>query len=144
MGNTLRNESTVMNFKGFPQNFWKGFIVIIIAYTIVQLFFNDIIAYLPLPFKINRQFARWLTIFFIYVTGTRVLKSTKEAWMLAIWHIIHLGLIGFLMFIAFYEYFIAPVTYGIRASVAPIIEFLISPVLYMSAGLIYKAILKNR
>jgi len=144
MGNTLRKDSTVINFKGFPQNFWKGFVVIIIAYSIVQLFFNDIIAYLPLPFKINRQFARWLTIFFIYVIGTRVLKSTKESWMLAIWHIIHLGLIGFLMFIAFYEYFIAPVTYGIRASVAPIIEFLISPVLYMSAGLIYKAILKNR
>jgi len=133
-----------MNFKGFPQNFWKGFIVIVIAYTIVQLLFNDLISYLHIPFKINRQFVRWLTIFFIYVIGTMVLKSTREAWMLALWHIIHLGLIGFLMFIALFEYLISPVSYGIRASVAPIIEFLISPVLYMSAGLIYKAILKNR
>jgi hypothetical protein len=133
-----------MNFKGFPRNYWKGFIIIILAYSIVQLLFNDLLSILPLNFQVNRQFSRWLTIFFIYIVGTRVLKSTNEAWMLAIWHLIHLGLIGYLFLVASYEYTIAPVPYGIRSSVAPIIEFLISPVLYMSAGLVYKTILKNR
>ena len=28
-----------MNFSGFPRNYWKGFIVILIGYTIVQLLF---------------------------------------------------------------------------------------------------------
>ena len=133
-----------MNFKGFPQNYWKGFIVILLAYSVVQLMFNDLLSILPLNYQINRQFTRWLTIFFIYIVGSKVLKSTNESWMLAIWHIIHLGLIGYLLFVALYEYAIAPVSYGIRASVAPIIEFLISPVLYMSAGLVYKTILKTR
>ena len=133
-----------MNFKGFPRNYWKGFLIIILAYSIVKLLFNDLLSILPLNYKINRQFTRWLTIFFIYVIGSKVLKTTNEAWMLAIWHFIHLVLISYLIIVAFFEYAIAPVSYGIRSSVAPIIEFLISPVLYMSAGLVYKTILKNR
>lgn len=80
---------------------------------------------------------RWMAIGLVYVVGWLVIKHTGVVWLLAIWHFIHLSLVGYLFLIAVYEYTIAPVPYGIRASVAPVIEFLISPVLYFAAGLVY-------
>jgi hypothetical protein len=46
-------------------------------------------------------------------------------------------MIGYLLLAAAYEYLIAPLPYGIRGSVAPIVEFLISPIIYMAMGLLY-------
>lgn len=80
---------------------------------------------------------RWMAIGLVYLVGWAVIKNTGVPWLLAIWHFIHLSLVGYLFLIAAYEYAIAPIPYGIRASVAPIVEFLISPVLYFAAGLVY-------
>ena len=132
-----------MNLSGFPRNYWKGFIVILIAYSIVQLLFFHPLFTVPSKLQEFRQLIRWLTITFIYLVGARVLRNTGEAWMVAIWHIIHIVMISFLLLVAAYEYGIGPVPYGVRSSVAPIIEFLISPVLYMGSGLIYTSIYKR-
>ena len=129
-----------MNLSGFPRNYWKGFIVILIAYTIVQLLFFHPLFTIPSKIHDYRQFIRWLTIAFIYLVGAKVLLNTGIAWMITIWHIIHALMISFLLIAAVYEYGIGPVPYGIRSSVAPIIEFLISPVLYMASGLIYTSL----
>jgi hypothetical protein len=74
------------------------------------------------------------------MTGAVVLRKTGEAWLKYVWHLIHLLLIFYLLLIAFVEYFILPVPYGIRASVAPVVEFLVSPLLYMGAGVVYVSI----
>ena len=111
--------------------------VILVTYTLVQLLFYHPIIKIPLFFLQYRQLLRWFTIAVIYLTGVIVLKRTDEAWLKFIWHFIHLLLIFFLLLIAFVEYFIHPVSYGIRASVAPIVEFLVSPLLYMGAGVVY-------
>jgi hypothetical protein len=70
-------------------------------------------------------------------TGGFVLRKRGVYWLKAIWHLVHLSLIIYLGGVIAFEYLIAPVSYGVRASVAPIVEFLVSPVLYMCAGLVY-------
>lgn len=128
----------------FPKNFWKGLLMILLAYSFIHL-----LPYLGLNnfYKFNavmRQPMRWLTITLIYLVGVRVLKSTNELWLLTFWHVVHVSLITYLIIVAFFEYFVSAVPYGIRASVAPIVEFLISPILYLCAGLIYHAVQVNK
>jgi len=128
----------------FPKNFWKGLLMILLAYTIVQLLVYQHLFNLDHYIAAMRQPIRWLTITFVYLVGVRVLKSTNELWLLTFWHIVHVSLIAYLIIVAFFEYFITAVPYGIRASVAPIVEFLISPVLYMCAGLIFHTVQSNK
>lgn len=128
----------------FPENYWKGLIIIFIAYTLVQLLFYHPLIQLPQFVKTNRQLLRWVTITIVYITGVIVLKRTNEDWLKFVWHLIHLVLIFYLLLIAFVEICITPVSYGIRASVAPIIEFLISPLLYLGAGVVYMSLKKEK
>jgi len=124
----------------FPKNFWRGLLFILLAYTVVQLLVYQHLFVFDEYIALFRQPIRWLTITFVYMVGARMLKSTDELWLLTIWHFVHITLIGYLLIVSFFEYFVRAVPYGIRASVAPIIEFLISPVLYMCAGLIFHTI----
>jgi hypothetical protein len=66
----------------------------------------------------------------------------KVGWMLFLWNLLHIALLAYLLLAAFYEWIIAPLPYGIRGSVAPIIEFLISPVYYIGLGVLYMYIEK--
>lgn len=123
--------------KLFPENYWKGLIVVLLAYTLVQLLFYHPLIQLPQFVKTNRQLLRWVTITIVYIAGVLVLRRTNEDWLIFVWHLIHLLLIVYLLLIAVIEYFIMPVPYGIRASVAPLVEFLISPLLYMGIGIVF-------
>ena len=121
----------------FPRQFWKGLVFILLAYTVVQLISYQSFLRLPTIIQENKQLMRWMAIALVYSVGCLVLKTNGVAWLLGIWHLIHLSLVEYLFLIGIYEYTIAPVPYGIRASVAPVVEFLISPLLYFAAGLVY-------
>lgn len=121
----------------FPKGFWKGLAIIFLVYTLLQLMMHH-------PFfgqlhinGIYKQVVRWVNIFIVYLIGALVLQQSEVKWMSAIWHLIHLVLIGYLFSIAGWEYLVSPIPYGLRASVAPIVEFLISPVLYLGSGVLY-------
>lgn len=81
-----------------------------------------------------RQSARLLAVLWVYAVGSRVLRHTKARVILFCWHAVHLSLLLVLLVIALWEYLVGAVPFGIRASVAPVIEFLVSPMLYMAAG----------
>lgn len=121
----------------FPKHFWMGLVFILLTYTFIQLMYSP---FFPTtifgPIK-TRQLFRWSTIGIVYVVGSVVLRWTAVRWLIQIWHLIHLSLITYLVLVAGWEYLISPVPYGIRSSVSPIIEFLISPILYLGSGLLY-------
>lgn len=120
-----------------PRNYWLGFWIMILAYSIVRLFFYEPVFRMPDWVHGNRQLIRWINITFVYVLGIFVIRTMRERWMLYLWNLVHVLLIAYLLLAAAYEYFIAPMPYGIRGSAAPIIEFLISPVYYMALGLLH-------
>ena len=129
----MKNNSAIR----FPKNYWSGLFFLILVYTGIQLLLSRPDLEIPGFPGLFRQLFRWFTIALVYATGGFVLRKTGVDWLKAIWHLVHLTLIIYLGGVTAFEYLIAPVSYGIRASVAPIIEFLISPVLYMCAGLVY-------
>ena len=122
-----------------PKNFWIGFWIMVLAYTIVRLFFYEPVVSMPAWVHQNRQLIRWMNVTFVYVVGIFVIRTMEERWLLYLWNLVHLLLIGYLFLASAYEYFIAPMPYGVRGSAAPIIEFLISPVFYIALGVLYHA-----
>jgi hypothetical protein len=120
-----------------PKYFWSGFWIMVIAYSLVRLFFYEPVVRMPGWVYQQRQLFRWINISFVYVVGIFVVKRMKVGWMLLLWNLVHLVLLAYLLFSAFYEWAVAPLPYGIRGSVAPIIEFLISPVYYIGLGVLY-------
>ena len=120
-----------------PKHYWLGFWIMILAYTLVRLFFYEPVVPMPSWVHQQRQLIRWINITFVYVVGIFVIRTMEERWLLYLWNLVHVLLIVYLLAAAAYEYFIAPMPYGIRGSAAPIIEFLISPVYYMALGLLY-------
>jgi hypothetical protein len=120
-----------------PRHFWLGFWVMLIAYTLIRMFFYDGVLPAPQWLKEQRQLVRWCNISLIYVVGILIIKKMKEPWMLWAWNAVHLLLIAYLLLAAVFEKSFGGLPYGIRASVAPIIEFLISPAYYVALALLY-------
>lgn len=127
-----------------PRNYWIGLIIMILAYSIVQLSFNTHLIPVPEWLLKHRQFFRWLNILFVYVIGILVIQKMSPEWLLFSWNLVHIVLMSYLAIAATYEYLIAPLPYGVRGSAAPIIEFLVSPVFYVVMGLIYTSLRSNK
>lgn len=124
-----------------PKFYWQGFIVVLVAYSIIYLTDYSSVLILPHNPVLAKQITRWFAIALVYGSGIFVLRKTKVIWLSSLWHLIHLALFGYLLMIGFYELLIAPVPYAIRASVAPIVEFLISPFLYLLMGVLHHTLI---
>jgi len=120
-----------------PKYFWFGFIVMLVAYTLIRMFFYDGVLPAPHWIKEKRQLVRWGNITLIYVIGILIVRKMGESWMLWAWNAVHLIVMFYLLFLAAYEYLVGDLHYGLRASVAPIIEFLISPAYFVALGVLY-------
>lgn len=120
-----------------PKYFWFGFIVMLVAYTLIRMFFYDGVLPAPHWVKEKRQLVRWGNITLIYVIGILIVRKMGESWMLWAWNAVHLIVMFYLLLLAAYEYLVGELHYGLRASVAPIIEFLISPAYFVALGLLY-------
>jgi hypothetical protein len=120
-----------------PKYFWFGFIVMLVAYTLIRMFFYDGVLPAPHWVKEKRQLVRWGNITLIYVIGILIVRKMGESWMLWAWNAVHLIVMFYLLFLAAYEYLVGDLHYGLRASVAPIIEFLISPAYFVALGVLY-------
>ena len=89
-----------------PPDYWRGMLIMVLVYTLVQLLFFHPPFKLPDWVHTYRQVIRWLTITIVYVTGILILKNTKEAWLLYLWNLVHIVVIGYLAVLAAYEYFL--------------------------------------
>ncbi len=75
---------------------------------------------------------------YVYGIGTWVFSSFKHAtWMLGVWHIVHLVLIGFLVLLGLIDWFFVPLSFAWKHLGGSAHEFLISPALYIIAGIAY-------
>jgi hypothetical protein len=135
-----RTLMTVMRTGSYPKNYWKGFAALLLAYTLLQLVY-----YVPTK-SLSEVVGKttfsplWLLLVMVYVAGAWILSRTGVGWLNVLWHLVHISLISFVLLVLAYGRLIGPVPYGIAAAVRPILEFLISPVLYLAVGLLYRAI----
>lgn len=122
----------------YPRYYWTGLMLLLMAYTALQFVY-----YLPassLPKMINRSGLSplWFLLVIVYVAGSLILRQTGVAWLNAIWHLVHISLITFALAVLVYGRLAGSVPIGVSAAVRPIMEFLISPILYLAMGLLYR------
>jgi len=115
--------------------FWAGFILIVVIYSLYNLYLVDVNYYQSIPRKV-RHICKFLTILSIYGTGTFALKKYTAEWMMYIWHLLHIIIIASLLLIGLYDWCFGEISVQARNIANTLFEFLISPVIYIAVGIL--------
>lgn len=117
------------------QIYWAGFIIIVIIYSVYNLYLADSTYYQDIPRKL-RHVAKFASILLIYLTGTFALKRYTADWMMYIWHLMHIVIISALLLIGIYDWTFGQISDQFRNIADTLFEFLISPVIYIAVGIL--------
>lgn len=123
------------------KQFWIGLFVLFSIYTLYYLFFIESSYYYEIPRKL-RHVIKFSTLIIVYFIGLVHLKFGKSPWMRTLWHIVHIFGISLLTIIGLYDWFINNTGPKTRIYMSTVNEFLISPTLYVSMGILNKYLLK--
>jgi hypothetical protein len=123
----------------YPRHYWTGLTLLLLAYTALQFVYYLPASSLPKIIKKSGLSPLWFLLVVVYVAGSVILRQTRVAWLNAIWHLVHISLITFALAVLVYGRLAGSVPIGVSAAVRPILEFLISPILYLAMGLLYKS-----
>ena len=119
-----------------------GLVAICIVYSLYRVYFD--ITYVPdIPGKAKHA-NKFLFVLIVYGIGTLTLRRYMVAWMMLIWHLIHIIFISSLLLIGFYDWLHGDITEQIRNVAISVFEFLVSPVLYVSMGIVQFRLFKNK
>lgn len=128
-----------MQIRAYPKNYWKDLGVLLIIYSLMQFFYYLPESALPEAIKKLRISPLWFFLAIAYLTGSGIVKKWNIAWLLLIWQAVHKSLVGLFMIKAAYASLVGPLPIGIESIFRPVIEFLMSPLLYMVLGLVYRS-----
>jgi len=120
------------------QVYWAGFIIIVIIYSLYNLYLVDVGYYQDIPRKV-RHIGKFAAIVIIYATGTFALKKYTADWMMYTWHLVHIIIIILLLLIGIYDWSFGEVSAQVRNVANTLFEFLISPVIYIGVGILNTA-----
>jgi len=115
--------------------YWIGFIVIVIIYSLYNLYLVDVTYYQSIPRKV-RHIGKFVSILTIYGTGTLALRKYTADWMMFIWHMVHIIIITLLLLIGIYDWSFGEISAQFRNVANTLFEFLISPVIYIAVGIL--------
>lgn len=130
---------TDMRIGTIAGNYWTGLVVLLVGYLLLQLLYFYPTDALPEAVKGFPLSPVWCLLAVVYLAGGWILNQVGVRWQLVVWHVVHIFLISYAMTVLAVGRFIGSVPYSILSTVRPILEFLISPVLYIAMGLLYKA-----
>lgn len=116
---------------------WLGLIQLMVIYTALYLFFYEAPYLDEIPRKL-RHLIKLSSLIGVYSLGTYHLQFEKQKWMGALWHIVHISGISFVVLVGAFDWLIYPTSQTVRALAQQINEFLISPVLFVAMGLLEK------
>jgi hypothetical protein len=115
--------------------YWAGFIIIVIIYSLYNLYLVDVGYYQSIPRKL-RHIGKFLAILSIYGTGTIALKKYTADWMMYLWHLMHILIITLLLLTGIYDWSFGEISAQFRNIANTLFEFLISPVIYIAVGIL--------
>lgn len=114
-----------------------GLIQLMVIYTAMYLFFYEAPYLYEIPRKL-RHLIKFCSLIGVYFLGTYHLRFEKQKWMGALWHMVHMSGISFVVLVGVFDWLIHPTSQAIRLLAQQINEFLISPVLFVAMGLLEK------
>ena len=115
--------------------YWGGFIIIVIIYSLYNLYLVDVDYYQAIPRK-ARHIGKLLSILSIYCVGTFALKKYTDEWMMYVWHLLHIIIISILLLMGIYDWIFGELSNQLRNIANTLFEFLISPVIYIAVGIL--------
>jgi hypothetical protein len=109
--------------------FWSGFVLISLLYATYYVFFlYDIAQRMPLR---GRHIIKFLFVALVYFTGVVCLRKPAAGWVRRTWHIIYLLTLALLLLLGLYDWAIARTPLGVREIADDLLEFLVSPILFV-------------
>ena len=115
--------------------FLVGLFIIIVIYSLYNIFLVDVTYYTEIPRKVRHVF-KFTAILLVYGIGTYFLRKNSVSWMMQIWHVIHIVVIFFLLVIGLLDWSYGITNQQIRNIASTFLEILISPVLYVGMGIV--------
>lgn len=107
-----------------------GFLLIILVYSLYNIFLIDSDFYWSIPRKM-RHFNKLILILIVYGIGTYAMRKYTVYWMMQLWHLLHIIVIFSLVLIGVYDWYFHTVTLQLRNIANTFLEILISPMLYI-------------
>lgn len=129
-------------YKSDKVRFISGLVFILIIYTTYYVYFLEN-SNLILPNKI-RYVIKFSATIAVYFVGTYHLGKLKDTWMSLLWHMIHISGLCIITSLGLFDWFVSDISLNLRLFAGSIQEILISPLLYMSMGLINQRFKKTR
>jgi hypothetical protein len=117
------------------RGFSWGLVQVLIIYSGLYLFFFESPDVLEISRKV-RHVVLMSSLLGVYALGTYHLRFQSMAWMGALWHLVHLSGISFLVLFGLFDWLVQPLGYPMRLVLRQVHEFLVSPVLYVGMGLL--------
>lgn len=119
-----------------------GLITIILVSALYYTYFKEAEAG-AMPTKI-KHLSKFALVAVVYGIGTYILSKIFTSWMMALWHLIYIGVIIVLLSIGFYYWWEGDASIDVKRGANTLYEFLISPVLYVAMGIFHYRILRHR
>lgn len=121
---------------------WLGLLQLMVIYTAMYLFFYEAPYLADIPRKL-RHLIKFSSLIGVYLLGTYHLRFEQQRWMGAVWHIVHISGISFVLSVGAFDWLVHPTSQAVRLLAHQINEFLISPVLFVAMGLLEKYLKKK-
>lgn len=117
------------------RRFWIGLLAIFVIYSAYYLLMAENKNAMVIP-RMFRHLLKISIVFMVYFTGTYFLGKVPQKWLSQVWHLIHISLITLLILLWLWHFLIAPLPHNFNVLGYSIHEFLISPLLYLTTGLL--------
>lgn len=117
--------------------FAAGLVAIALLYTGYILYCSNL-HFVEATSRGVRHVVRFSTILLTYGIGLLVFSRLYPAWLVQLWHIGYLGILTVLLLLGVYDFWTQDLSVPFRDLIITVHEFLISPIPYVVAGLVYR------
>lgn len=126
-------------YKSDKVRFIAGLVLIVLIYSLFYIFFleNRAVAGLSGVLRHGISFGATIAVYFI---GTFHLGTLEDKWMSSLWHFVHISGLIILTSLGLFDLLITDISFNMRRFALTILEFLISPVLYVGMGLLNRSL----
>lgn len=119
--------------------FFIGLLAIACLYSVYTLYLSDL-RYVEGTTRGIRHVIRFSTILVAYGIGIFSFAREGPAWLVQIWHLLYIGMLLLLILLGLYDAAVKELSLPLRELVITLHEFLISPIPYVIAGIIRRAV----
>lgn len=114
-----------------------GLVAIALLYTIYVLYFDNL-HFVEASSRGVRHVIRFSTILITYGIGVLAFRRAYPVWLVELWHIGYLGILGLLLMLGIYDFWTQNLSVPFRDLIITIHEILISPIPFVVAALVYR------